>query len=607
MKLRQYQRDCIDAQSAALDRGIRRQLNVLATGTGKSVILAASVAERGGRTLVIGHRDHLTVQNGRKLLALNPEVNLAVEQDSVSTRTGQYCQGNEDVILSSVQTLSRSKCKRLHRLLRYGYFDRLIIDEAHHSLADTYQAIINECVQANKSCTVEGYTATPKPNKKVPLGKIFQEVVFNMSLRDAIEQGWLVDIVADEIVTGAYLDGIEIIKGDYATGALSKAINTPERNALIVNGWLQHASNEPTIVFAHDVDHARDLTDTFHNAGVAAEMIIGETEDIIRRGILYRYEEDRTRVLVNVDVFTEGFDSPKTRCIIDSSPTMSQLRYIQRIGRGTRPIEALLDEHGAEGRRSIIRESEKPYLHLLAVADNAKKHSPIMLADLFGVPKNIKLKKTPIVEAVKRIEKALHDAPSLHLDKVKSIDQLPAMVTKALRIKIWDIEPPKEIKEFSRFTWQQYGEGFTLPLERHETLIVQPNQLGQFEAILRTDGAETKFEVLGHENSVDKILHRADSWVEKAYPDKVVLLNQSAKWHKDIASDKQVNLLKKFQYNVRTENGEPKIHNGAEWVVLRKGLASALIGKKFGDRPQAQKPIHSNPIRTHVLKSKIAA
>ncbi len=620
MNLRSYQRACIEAQSSALDRGIRRQLNVLATGLGKSVILAASVAARGGRTLVIGHRDHLTIQNGRKLVAMNPDANVAIEQDAIASRTGAYCNGDEDIILSSVQTLSRNECKRLKRLLRYGYFDRLIIDEAHHSLAATYQAIISECANANPDFTLEGYTATPKPNSKTPLGKVYQEVVFNMTLRDGIEQGWLVDIVADEIVTTTSLDGIDVVKGDYATGQLSKTINTPERNALIVNGWLQHAPGEPTIVFAHDVQHARDLTDAFNRADVAAEMIIGETDDYVRRAILYRYEEDRTNVLINVDVFTEGFDSPKTRCITDASPTMSQLRYIQRIGRGTRPIEELTDEMASDGRRKALQESEKPFLHLLAVADNAKKHSPVMLADLFGVPKTLKLKKTPVVEAVKKIERALHEAPSLQIDKVKSIDDLPKMVTKALRIKIWDIEPPKEVKEHSRFTWQKQGDEYHLQLDKHETLLIQTNQLGQFEAVLKTDAdfdgekwnaRETQFEVLGHEESLDKIFKRSDSWTEKSYPDKVVLLNQSAKWHKDIASDKQINLLRKFRHNIRVENGEPKIHDGDKWVPLRKGLAHALIGKALDKKGSAPNPkpqsIPSTPVRTHVLKRRAIA
>lgn len=590
MILRDYQQECILAMQQGLDRGVSRQLAVLPTGAGKTVILSEAARVIPGRTLVIAHREELVVQNGKKLIAANPASDVGMEQGE------RYCHGAEDIVTASVQTLSRNECKRLRRLLRYGYFEKVIFDEAHHASATSYLQVLQCLREYNSDVKVFGFTATPKRSDGIGLEKVFQEVVYTMTIRDAIERGYLVDIVAEKILTETSLDGIHSKAGDYKESELSERINTDERNSKIVKGWLDHANGKQTIVFCVNVEHAQNVNDLFCRQGVKAEMVIGETDSFIRRSIIDRFKSGRTTVLVNVNVLTEGFDDSGIQCILMARPTKSQLVYIQQLGRGTRPAVDLtgLDQ---EARIRKIESSKKPSLHLLDIVDNCTTHSPVMLAELFGVPKDIKLHKTPIVKAAKKLEDALKQAPNLRLDKVKDIEKLQQLVTKALSVKIWDIEPPKEVKDHSRLSWLKQGDEYRLQLDKDQVLFIRQNALGQYETVAQSkDGAR----VLGHEDTLQGIFNRSDKFVENNYEDKVILLAQNAKWKKDIATDKQVGFLRRIQHPVRSHNGEHQIYDGQNWIRLTKGLAAGLI-TKFLNGKQPKADAQSGQVKTHVL------
>jgi len=129
--LRDYQIDALDKIEAAKQRGIRRQLIHLPTGAGKTILFAEAIRREGGRALVLAHRDELISQAVDKLRMVMPDADIGVvkaELDQVGAM----------IVVASIQTLARPR--RLERLGRD--FNIVVIDEAHHAAAATYQAVL---------------------------------------------------------------------------------------------------------------------------------------------------------------------------------------------------------------------------------------------------------------------------------------------------------------------------------------------------------------------------------------------------------------------------------------------------------------------------------
>lgn len=129
--LRDYQLDALAAVEAAAAEGITRQLIQLPTGAGKTIVFAELLRRRGGRSLVLAHRDELINQAVEKIRLVWPDADLGIVKAEKNETTAQ-------VIVASVQTLARER--RLQQLPRD--FHTVVIDEAHHAAAESYQAIL---------------------------------------------------------------------------------------------------------------------------------------------------------------------------------------------------------------------------------------------------------------------------------------------------------------------------------------------------------------------------------------------------------------------------------------------------------------------------------
>jgi ATP-dependent helicase IRC3 len=182
--LRPYQEEALDAIVAAEARGIRRPLLALPTGTGKTVVFAHLIRQRGGRSLVLVHRDELIWQAAEKLQVIAPEVELGIVK-AARDEVDAPC------VLASVQTLSRET--RLARLPQV--FQTVIVDEAHHGVAETYRRVLTAVgtFEANGPLTV-GVTATPMRGDYVGLDAVFQEIVYQKSILEMILAGYLADL-----------------------------------------------------------------------------------------------------------------------------------------------------------------------------------------------------------------------------------------------------------------------------------------------------------------------------------------------------------------------------------------------------------------------------
>lgn len=584
--LRDYQHECLTAIDTERTAGVNRQLVVMATGLGKTVIFSQIPNLYPGRTLVLAHRGELLKQARSKIMKSNPKLNVALE------KAEEKSFGFEDVIVGTVQSLARSDCKRLRGILWHAPFDNVIIDEAHHSSADTYRQIVEVLKESNPNLFLLGFTATPKRSDGIGLEKVFEKITYVKNLKDAIAEGWLVDIIPHQVKTTTSLDGLHTQSGDFKVEELSERTNTDERNSEIFRGWLKLKKQLKrkflkTIVFCVDVEHAEAVCDLYCRQWIKAEIIIGTTPDEVRTGVLHRFgPANETEVLVNVGVATEGFDEPTIECVLDAAPTQSQAKYIQIIGRGERAICNINYPTVAE-RLAAIAASSKPFMHLLEVTDNGHRHSPVQVADLFDIPKKLKYKDIGVAEAARIVEKTLAEAPYINLEKARSIEHLMNLKTELVKIDIWSIEPPKEVKQASHLSWLKRDDEYHLPIDDHSTVAIKENTLGQFEVTFNG-------ELQGTAHSLDAALERTDAWVGENWPDRMGLLNAHAKWKKDMASERQFNLLAKHHFPVRSDPDKGyQINDGAgNWIKLTKGLANhpdyiPSILKKFNSFKKA--------------------
>jgi len=234
VQLRNYQQEALDAMLKAERSGIKKQLVVLPTGAGKTVLFAHLPIVRNDSLpmLVLAHRTELLQQAKNKIESMNPELSVGIEKAESKA-------GKADVVVASVQTLGRGNSNRIEGF-EQDYFKTIIIDEAHHAAASSYQKILNYF----NSDYVLGVTATPQRSDSVRLVDTFDEIVYYKSIEDLINDGWLCPLIGYRVKTDTDISDVEITNGDYRQEQLAEAIDNPTRNTCIVNAFLDLASDK---------------------------------------------------------------------------------------------------------------------------------------------------------------------------------------------------------------------------------------------------------------------------------------------------------------------------------------------------------------------------
>lgn len=382
LTLRDYQRDALARVDAAEARGVRRQMIVAATGLGKTIMFAALAEARGGRTLILAHRDELVAQAVAKVLEVWPDAHVGVVK---AERNEVHAQ----VVVASVQTLARPA--RLAGLNPTGGmfgdvepFGLVVVDEAHHAAADTYRAILTHLRAgepggpADDPETIEdwlepgplllGVTATPDRGDGRGLDDLFDEVVASYDILWGIRSGYLADLRGLRVTLDALnLDDVKVTRGDYQAGAAGRALHDAGSAAAVVRAWQEHAPGRPTLVFTPTVALAEEMAAEFVGAGVPSACVSAGTPLEDRRLILRAFAEGRVRVLTNCAVLTEGYDEPSVSCVVVARPTKSRALYAQMVGRGTR------------------RHPDKTDCLVLDVVGATDAHSLVTIPSLFGL------------------------------------------------------------------------------------------------------------------------------------------------------------------------------------------------------------------------------
>lgn len=319
MQLRAYQHKAINDLRTAIQRGAKAPLLCLPTGGGKTVILAtiaAQTAANGRRVLILVHRRELIHQTASKLAWVGLDHGVIAADHPTS---------DHEVQVASVQTLVR-------RLSRMTWQPSLvIIDEAHHAAAGSWRKILQHWPDAYRL----GVTATPCRLDGRGLSEAFDHLVMGPSVGDLIAAGFLsaARIYAPPVV--ADLSGVRRRAGDYANDQAATAMDRPTVTGDAIAHYQRLAAGQQAIAFCCNVAHAVSVCDAFKTAGISAALLLGDTSD--RDQVVAQYAAGAVRVLVTVDVVSEGFDVPAASCAILLRPTQSLGLYLQQVGRVLRP------------------------------------------------------------------------------------------------------------------------------------------------------------------------------------------------------------------------------------------------------------------------------
>jgi len=430
LRLRPYQREAQQVILDERDRGFRAQLVSLATGLGKSVVIATLPKLLELRStdamLVIAHREELIAQLVEKMRAQNPDAVVGIE------KADEHASESCTIIVATVQTLTGKRLLEFMR--RFGRrISIFVIDEAHHAAAPTYRAILSKIVQRRPDALILGFTATPSRGDGVRLidDGIFHKLVYQMDARAAIEAGYLVPIRSYAVSSETDLDTVATRGGDFVLGQLAEAVDTEARNQLIVDAYTQYTPHRKALVFTASVEHARNVAELFREAGYKADFASGETPQAQREKIVRDFRGTKVDVLVNCGLYLEGFDVPSIEVIINARPTKSATLYTQITGRGMRPLDeyayVLSELPSAEARREVIAQSPKPYGIVIDIVDQVRRHQIITLPYLWGMPAQVDAQGRPITQVAERYEELFRRAPR-EAARVRTAEQIETVL-----------------------------------------------------------------------------------------------------------------------------------------------------------------------------------
>ena len=275
----------------------------------------------GRRVLILVHRAELLRQASRTLDRWGVPHGVIAPGWSMTSQMVQ---------VGSVQTIVR-------RLARMAPPDLIIIDEAHHAVAGTWQKIIEAFPQAR----LLGVTATPARLDGRGLGRhcggYFDDLIVGPSIQELIDDGYLVRprvFVARQRVD---LSGVHMVAGDYNSRELAEAVSATAIIGDAVDHYRRLCPGVPAIAFCVNLDHADAVARSFIAGGFRARRIDGAMNGDDRQQIVSDLEQGRLDVMVSVDLVSEGFDVPVCGAAILMRPTKSEGLYLQQVGRSLRP------------------------------------------------------------------------------------------------------------------------------------------------------------------------------------------------------------------------------------------------------------------------------
>lgn len=277
-----------------------------------------------------------------------------------------------------------------------------------------------------------------------------------------IKEGWLCPVKVTSVQTRVDIDNVSIKQGDFETRQLSNAVNTPNRNRLIVDTWKEYHDKYglgSTLVFAVDIAHVHDLGACFRK--VIPENSVGILTSLTkprdRHTMIERFKNGELTVLINCGILTEGTDIPRTNCLVMARPTKSATLLQQMIGRGMR-----------------LHSSLKTHCFVLDFVDNCSRSVGVS-PSLFGLDNEVDVGKEweingmnkPLQKTEKKknefdfVVSSIIKRENWYLFGKEGTDNLPVsnisnQQHRQINLESWDSEIPpstKPIKSLSHLCW----------------------------------------------------------------------------------------------------------------------------------------------------------
>ncbi len=452
MILYPFQREAKDAVLRHWENGNRAALVSLPTGSGKTVvfsdILQSSLNGSNDKGLVLVHRDELLRQTIEKLNFVWPGVKLSTVDAGSSNFGGQ-------LTIASVMSMVR----RLDKIPR---IQKVVTDEAHHAPARSWLKIYRRMGELFSDWQHLGVTATPIRTKGASdLEAIFGKPVYVKSIFELIVEGYLSPLKGLEVKTEISVEDVGVQGGDFIAQELSRVINTKERNHLVVENYLELAADRKALVFAADLNHARNLAEMFKAHGVSSAWVSGETPLSLRRTFLEKLHTGEIKVIVNCMVFTEGFDEPSLDAILVARPTRSLVLYCQMIGRGLRPYP---------GKKNCL---------FIDFVDNSSKHRLISMQDLLMFYQTKKTEKNIAELLARKLVKDRQSSPGKRGQKSPVIELSPTNLPLLVNLENLS-SSVKEIDLFGldAFAWYKAGASHYVQVNEAFSLAIRPHLEG---------------------------------------------------------------------------------------------------------------------------------
>ena len=344
--LRPHQLDAATDIERLWSEGYRNVCSVLPTGAGKT-ILKAEMARRellsGGLVVIFAHRDVLLGQIADALCMMDlPHAFITSDntrREICDEQVAKYGKTFRDdsarIIVCSVDTFYRRDLTQLAPMVTKWF-----MDETHHLLADSKWY---RCIEPLVNARGLGVTATPIRADKKGIGRIADGIYDAMSvgatMHQLIEQGMLCPYRV--YTPPSKLDSTAIkvtASGDYNQSALAKATDNSDITGDAVQHYKSLALGKQAIVFTVTIDHGHHVAEQFRKAGISAVNLSSKTKAKERNEKINAFKRGEIKVLVNCDLFGEGFDVPAVECVIMLRKTQSYSLYKQQFGRALRVL-----------------------------------------------------------------------------------------------------------------------------------------------------------------------------------------------------------------------------------------------------------------------------
>ena len=332
--LRKHQIDAKNAILRAWDSYDSVMLQ-MPTGTGKTYLFTSIIKDLIAfyksnkweiNILVVAHRIELIDQIAASLK--NYGIPCGFIQGTREQHLWQRVQvGSILSLISERNEMNVRRCK----------FDYIIVDEAHHTLADSYKRLFDMFPEAKKL----GVTATPWRMNHESFTSVYQTLITTPQVKWFIQHNLLSDFdyvsVKPDSNIQKLVNSIDVAAtGDFVNDALSEAFDNQRIRSKLYDSFHKYAADRKGIVYAINKQHARNIAELYSSKGYVSVNIDCDTPKDERERLIDQFKDGNIQVLVNVELFTEGCDRPDISFIQLARPTRSLALYLQQVGRGLR-------------------------------------------------------------------------------------------------------------------------------------------------------------------------------------------------------------------------------------------------------------------------------